>query len=110
MKNLPAFLMCCALVAWVAAYIGEPNYEAAYWFTLDALAKVCITGAVALKLHRPAEKLIAVNLFILASSNLSDELFFDPTVTSVNEYFFAAIVALYTTFKLAVMYASRPNK
>jgi len=94
-----------ALVAWLAAYIGEPFFEADYWFTLDAFAKFFLTGAVAFVATDYLFKVIANCLFILAGSNLLDELFLNPQSTGINEYFFAVVVIVYALIKIVTMYA-----
>jgi hypothetical protein len=104
MRKYAHILVLLALIAWVAAYLFEPYFDAAYWFTLDALAKAFLSGAVALVMTGYTANTIAVALFILACSNLTDELFFDPTVTNWNEYAFGALVIGYSLYRIGFAY------
>ena len=109
MKRYAHFLVLAALIAWLAAYLLEPYFEASYWFTLDAIAKALLSGAVTLVMTGYAANTIAVSLFALALSNLCDELFFDPTKTEVNELVFAALVIGYASYKIGSHYG-KPSK
>jgi hypothetical protein len=105
MRKYAQIASLLALIAWLAAYIGEPFFEAGYWFTLDAFAKFFLTGAVAIVATDYLFQVIANCLFILAGSNLLDELFFNPQSTGINEYLFASIVVVYACIKIVTMYA-----
>lgn len=100
MKKLAEISVLAALVLWVSAYLAAPYFSSGFWFLMDAAAKVCLSGAVAIVMTGYLARTIAVSLFILSISNLLDELFFDPQVTSNNEYLFGAIVLIYTIFKI----------
>ena len=106
MRDAARIATLLALISWLAAYVGEPLFEAGYWFTLDALAKFFLTGAVALVATDQLFRIIACSLFMLACSNLSDELFFDNTTTGWNEYVFGMIVIAYAVYKSLKLYGS----
>jgi len=100
MKKLAEILVLAALVLWVSGYLAAPYFDSGFWFLMDASAKVCLSGAVAIVMTGNLSQTIATSLFILAVSNLLDELFFDPQVTSNNEYLFGSIVLIYAIYKI----------
>lgn len=96
-------LMLAAMLAWLIGYSVAPlGFDSAY-FICDAIAKLCVTLSLytLLNNHDFTVKLTATVLMASAFSNLIDELFFDPTAISVNEYVFVLLIALYTIYHYA---------
>lgn len=100
MKYFAEILVIGALILWVSAYMAAPGIDSGTWFLLDAAAKVCICGAVAVLITGNLSKTTANVLFVLSVSNLLDELFFNPEVTSTNEYVFGFAVLIYALYKI----------
>lgn len=104
MKKLTEILIAGALIIWIAGYVGTPYFESWYWFLMDSIAKLCLTGSVVFLATTYMEKCLSISLFALAGSSLMDELFFDPTATQWNEYLFGGCVLAYLLIKIGFFY------
>lgn len=103
--NAPIVLICmlAAMLAWLIGYTLAPlGFDDAY-FICDAIAKLLVTLALyrLIDKHYYYHKIVASILLASALSNLIDEVFFDPTKISLNEYVFVLTIAIYTTYQYA---------
>lgn len=100
---ISGFCFVIGNIIWV--YFGDPKLFyvplAVFMLLLLIDVKMCVPNA------SKVEHILLTSLILLAAGNVVKQLFYTTTIKQINDYFFGAIVGVWTLLKLVKLWAIR---